>query len=172
MKAFAVTSMGLLLLSACLTGCGESVDAEVLALREQLVLKDRPEQTTSTKKIRTSLLEDGAADEIDVTILARITAGDLPPWETGKAAFIVTDATGHEGEKDHNPHTCPFCSRNIDDYLAEVRFHDDKGEVIGIDSRELFDVEEPQLVVITGKASINEADLLAVSADGIYIVRQ
>ena len=169
-KEIAVTTLGLLLLSACVTGCGESADPEVLAVREKFVLKDKPQQTTSIKRIRKSLQEDGASDEIDAIILVRIAAGDLPPWETGKAAFIVTDATGHEGEKDHDPHTCPYCSRKINDYLAKVRFYDEQGEVTDIDARELFDVKEKQLVIITGKASIDEEDLLAVSADGIYVV--
>ncbi len=171
MKTVAISTMGMLLLSACVAGCGESVDAKVVSVREKLVLSSKPTASTSIKKIRAALQEDDADKEQDVTILARITAGDLPPWETGKAAFIVTDASGHEGEQDHDPHTCPFCSRKINDYLGKLQFHNNDGDVIAIDSRELFDVKEKQLVIIKGRASIDDEDILDVAADGIYIVR-
>lgn len=163
--------VGAALLILGFTGCGESVDPEVASLQKQLVLSTTPGESKSISSIRTALAQDGAEQEIDVVIRGRINAGDLPPWEPDQAAFILTDATGHEGEKDHDPHTCPFCSRSINDYLAKVRFHQPDGSVVGIDSRTLFDVQEKQLVVITGKASIDSEDLLAVSADGIYVVR-
>ncbi|MEQ9409128.1 MAG: hypothetical protein RIK87_15440 [Fuerstiella sp.] len=159
-------AMVCLLLAA---GCGETVDPRIAELRQALVLASAPGEETSISRIRTALQEDGAAEEVDVIIRGRITAGDFPPWEPGKAAFILTDATGHEGESDHDPWACPFCSRNIDDYLAKVRFYQN-GSVIDIDARELFNVTDGQLVLITGKAVIDDEDKLAVSADGMYIV--
>lgn len=151
-----------------LCGCGDSVDADVLAMRNKLVLTQMPADEQSVSRIRAALSEDGVGS-VDVVIRGRIHAGDLPPWEDGKAAFVLTDATGHEGEEDHDPHTCPFCSRNINDYLAMVVFSD-SGTDINIDSRELFEVKEKQLVLVRGKAKIGGDDLLQVDANGIYIV--
>lgn len=159
----------LILVSCVFTGCGDSVSPETLAARKKFTLTSQPTGESSVSNIRKTLLEDAAPEEIDVVLRVRIHAGDMPPWEKGKAEFVVTDATGHEGEDDHDPHTCPFCSRHIDDYVANVKFRDG-GNVIEIDSRELFEVHERQLIYIRGKATIDADDLLNINADGIYIV--
>ena len=155
--------------AAALVGC-ESTDPEVLALRQKLVLSTAPSGATTVSKIRTALIEPDAAAEIDVVLRGRIWAGELPPWENGKAAFVLTDAAGHDGDDDHDPHSCPFCSRDIDDYVAAIRFHTEDGIVIPIDSRELFDVKEKQMVIIKGRGSIND-QRLKVDATNIFIVR-
>lgn len=110
-----------------------------------------------------------AKKQVDVVIKGRIDAGDTTPWADGLAAFVITDATGHDGEADHNPHTCPFCSRNIKDYLAKVSFVNESDQLIEIDSRKLFDVREKQLVYITGTGTVDQDGLLNVTATGLYI---
>ena len=158
-----------LLLSLLFSGCSGVEDERVRSLRSALVLADVPAGEQSISSIRSLLQADDAPAEIDVVIRGRIDAGDLPPWEQDMAAFVLTDATGHDGDEDHDPHTCPFCSRNINNYLAKVSF-EDKGAVIDIDSRQLFDVEEKQLILIRGKAAIDDDNLLKVDADGLYHV--
>ncbi len=155
--------------AAAVVGC-ESADPEVVALRQKLVLSSAPSGVTSVSKIRTALMEPDAAAETDVVLRGRIWAGDLPPWENGKAAFVLTDAAGHDGDDDHDPHACPFCSRDIDDYIAAIRFHNEDGTVIPIDSRELFDVKEKQMVIIKGRGSMN-GERLKVDATNIFIAR-
>ena len=153
-------------------GCVDPVDPRIEAIRKQFLLTSVPEGETSVSKIRKTLLEpeDDAevVNEVSVVIRGRIHAGDLPPWETGKTAFVLTDATGHDGDEEHDPHTCPFCSRNIKDYLVKVSFRDDAGNLIDIDSREVFGVTEKQLVIITGRASIDDDGLLKVDATGLH----
>ena len=151
-------------------GCQDAVDPRIADLQKQLLLTRKPAETVTVSSIRADLKQENAPSETDVVIFVRINAGDLPPWEPGKAAFMGTDATGHEGEEDHDPYTCPFCSRNIEDYQAWIRFCDKSGEIIDIDSRELLDVKEKQLVVVRGKASLDDQDYLIVQADGIYVV--
>ena len=156
--------------AAALVGC-ESTDPEILALRQKLVLSTAPSGVTTVSKIRKALMEPDAADEIDVVLRGRIWAGiKMPPWENGKAAFMLTDAAGHDGDDDHDPHACPFCSRDIDDYIAAIRFHTEDGTVVPIDSRELFDVKEKQMVIIKGRGSMN-GHRLEVDATNIFIVR-
>ena len=150
-------------------GCGDSENARLTALRSQLVLSSAPDGQMSVADVRTSLTGEEATDEVDVVIKGRINAGDIPPWEPGKAAFVLTDITGHEGESDHDPHQCPFCSRSIEDYLANVKFHDEQGNVISVDAQELFSVKEKQLVTIQGKAHLNEANTLVIHATGIFV---
>jgi hypothetical protein len=159
------------LMSAATTvGCGDAVDHEALALRQKLVLSSAPTEQTSVSKIRKLLMEPDAVAETEVVLRGRIWAGEMPPWEVGKAAFVLTDATGHDGDDDHDPHACPFCSRDIDDYVAAIRFHDDDGTVTPIDSRELFDVKEKQMVIVKGLGSM-DGDRLRIDATNIFIAR-
>ena len=166
-----------LLSAAAIVGCGETVDREALALRQKLELlrqklelSSEPDGATSVSKIRKLLMESDADTETEVVLRGRIWAGEMPPWEDGKAAFVLTDATGHDGDDDHDPHTCPYCSRDIDDYIAAIRFHSDDGAVTPIDSRELFDVKEKQMVIVKGRGSMN-GDRLRVDATNIFIAR-
>ncbi len=159
-----------LISAAAIVGCGEAEDSAVTALRQKLELSTAPNDATSVSEIRKTLMEADAAAEIDVVLRGRIWAGELPPWEDGKAAFVLTDATGHDGDDDHDPHACPFCSRDIDDYIAAIRFHNDDGTVAAIDSRELFDVKEKQMVMIKGRGSMN-GERLKVDATNIFIAR-
>ena len=171
LKSASLTSIVSIFTLAMLTGCGESVDPTILAVREKLVLSAAPEGSSSISKIRATLSGDSAEPSTDLVVRGRIHAGDVPPWETGKAAFILTDATGHEGEEDHDPHTCPFCSRNIKDYTAMVRFSDQNG-VLEIDSRELFDVEEKQMINIKGTGVLDADGLLQIEAESIFIEKK
>ena len=157
---------------ACLVwaGCGEPVDPQVLSLRQQLILKSAPDGAASISSMRKTLMAEDALATVNVVVLGRIQAGkDSSCWETGKAAFVLTDATGHKGETDHDPHTCPYCSPTIEDYLAFVSFRGEDGKLIEIDSRELFDVKERQLVIITGEASLDDAKMLTIDATEMFI---
>ncbi len=145
--------------ASCLfAGCGESVDLRTSGLRQELMLTSIPGEATPVGEIRKALKADGAPDSIDAIVRGRIYIGDSSPWETGKAAFVMTDAAGHDGEKDHDPHTCPFCKTHIEDYFMFVSFPGDDCKTIEIDSRELFGVNEKQRVFVTGKATLNEAN--------------
>ncbi|GAB5441743.1 MAG: hypothetical protein Fues2KO_20920 [Fuerstiella sp.] len=153
------------------SGCSEPVDPAVLEARQRLVVDETPGEVMVVSKIRGRIEREEVEEPVDVVVRGRIHAGEVPPWETGKAAFILTDITGHEGESDHDPHTCPFCSEDINSYMAKVSFADG-GEILNIDARELFDVEEKQIVTVTGKARIDTDDLLAIDADQIFIERK
>ena len=163
------------IVSLCLiflaTGCTESVSPDVQAHRQRLILPAAPSDETPVANVREQLMAEDAPAEIPVVIRGRIHAGETQPWENGKAAFALTDATGHDGDTDHDPWTCPFCSRKIEDYIVNVYFRDDAGKVIGIDSRELFPVTERQLVIIEGIGSVNEDNTLIVNATGMHLVQ-
>lgn len=152
-----------------LAGCAESVDPQIEQLRNQYLLNSVPTGDTSISKVLKSLTESEDTTEVDVVIKGRIDAGDSTAWADGLAAFVLTDASGHDGETDHNPHTCPFCSRNIKDYLAKISFVNDNDQLIEVDSRKLFDVREKQLVYVTGTGTVDQDGLLNVVATGLYI---
>lgn len=150
-------------------GCGDSIDPEVLALRQKLILTVSPGEPVSVGPIRKALKADDAPDSMDVVIRGRIYIGDASPWENGKAAFVATDATGHEGESDHDPHTCPFCKTHIEDYFLFVSFRGDDGKVIGVDSRKLFGLQEKQRVVVKGKAGLSANGEVMIDGTGVFV---
>lgn len=153
-------------------GCGEPTDPRIAQLQKQFLLTTAPEGARTVSSIRKELLptEDSPTppESIDVVIRGRINAGKLPPWESGKTAFVLTDATGHKEGDSHDPHECPFCSRTIEDYLVQVSFRDESGELFEIDSRQAFGLQEQQLLVVQGQARL-EDDTLLVDATGLHI---
>ena len=168
MALTAVLMSGSLLLS----GCGDSVSAETAAVRRQFLTESAPSGEVSIAEIRQKLKSGELKSDATFVVRARINAGDMPPWGTGTASFIVTDATGHDGDEEHDPHTCPFCSRNIQDSLAQVHFVDESGSLLPVDSRELFDLQEKLLVVVRGTGRISESDdMLVITAQQMFVKR-
>ncbi len=86
-------------------------------------------------------------------------------------AFIENEEAGHK----HAPgEECAFCAAHAADkadLLAIVRFVDEKGEVLQTDARELFDVKEHDMVVVSGEARITDGGILVVDARGLYVRR-
>ncbi len=86
-------------------------------------------------------------------------------------AFIENEEAGHK----HAPgEECAFCAAHAADkadLLAIVRFVDEKGKVLQTDARELFDVKEHDMVVVSGEARITDGGILVVDARGLYVRR-
>lgn len=149
-------------------GCESAEDAEVQSQRQRFLLTGEPAHSVSIAEARKRL-----ADDSSVTIVGRIGAVDADPWESGKAAFVISevpdDDHAHAG---HDPADCPFCKRRAANApVAMVQFLDEHGQVLPIDARRLLDVEAGQVVVVQGQAQPNDLDILVVSADGIYVRR-
>ena len=101
------------------------------------------------------------------------------PFEKNQAKFFLADpgavagaeASGHN----HAPgEECPICEANAKDtteLLAVVQFIDEKGNVLPIDARVLFDIKEKDTVVVRGKAHVTAGGILAVDATGVYVRR-
>ena len=154
-----------------LSGCTNSASSQTLALQNKLLSDSPLAGEVSVSSVRKLLKADDAPATTEVVVRGRINAGESPPWQPGQASFVLTDATGHDGDDDHDPHTCPFCSRSIKDYLAKVVFLDESGKPLGVDTRELFRVKENQLVIVRGKGSLNEDDMLVIEGSSIYVKR-
>jgi len=156
-----------------LAGCGNvSVDPRITQYRQQFELPAAPDGVATVQQVRKVLTEAEDTEEppesADVVIRGRITGGDLPPWEDGKSAFMLTDMTGHGGDGEHDPYYCKFCSERIDDYRTQVSFTDADGKLINIDTRELLDVKERDLILIQGKATVDSEGMLHVNATGFH----
>ena len=166
--------MSLSLATACClitAGCGDATSPRVLALRSQFLVASAPEKERPVPDVRNDLKSGELKPDTAFVVRARINAGDFPPFADGKAAFIVTDATGHDGDESHDPHECPFCKRDIKSVIARVEFDDEAGRMIDIDARELFNLKEFDLLVIEGRGQFDEDDMLVVAASKIFVSR-
>jgi hypothetical protein len=170
MKLFFARLMFLSLILS-LAGCGKAVDPVTVALRKQLLVSEPLAGEKTISDVRKELKSESLTSSDSFVVRVRINAGDFPPFADGMAAFVVTDATGHDGDEAHNPHECPFCKRDIKNSIARVEFADADGKLIKIDSRELFDIEEFDLLVIEGTGRFDEDDTLIIAAKTMFVKR-
>lgn len=163
----------LLPLVVAISGCGDAMSSSTNPssnpVAARFLVANAPEPVTSVKAIRDQLLADDGPESVEAVISGKINAGDLPPFEEGKAAFALTETNGHEGDDNHDPHQCPFCSRSIEDYIAQIYFRDEAGNIIATDARELFGVKEMSKVTIEGTAKIGDNGMLHVDAKRLHL---
>ena len=139
-------------------------------MREKWLVQTPPTGATPISEIKSSRASgELKAGEVGV-IRARINAGEMSPWIRDQAAFVVTDATGHDGSEDHDPHQCPFCRRDIKEHIALVRCTAGDGELIPMDARQLLGVAEGELLVVQGTICDGDADELEIAAQRVHIV--
>jgi hypothetical protein len=136
--------------------------------RADLVLDSPPGEAVSITEASESLAEPG-----QVTLIGRIDAGDLEPFEPGKATFVLSEVPDPEhtgGDPDHADN-CPFCKRRLQNApKAVVRFLGESGEVISEDARQLLGVKEQDVVMVSGSAHFQpDLDTLLVDAETVYV---
>ena len=129
-----------------------------------------------------------AASEVMDVVLVGQVGGLANPWKEtqpdfpftkNKAVFFLADpiavVENEESGHNHAPgEECAFCEANAADQsnmLAMVRFLDEKGDVLPMDVRKLFDVKVTDTIVIRGAAQVVEGGMLVVDATGLYIRR-
>jgi hypothetical protein len=99
------------------------------------------------------------------------------PFSTNFAVFFLADpqavAENAEAGHVHAPgEECAFCASHAEEnseQFAMIRLLDDKGKIIPIDVREMFDIKDSDTVVVKGSAQIVEGGMLVVKATGIYV---
>jgi len=160
-------------------GCQESVarydPAKLAAARKQFLLEEEPEGVEGVLDV-----QENYQSPREVVLVGQI-GGVANPWTPGKAAFILADPiTLSEIKSSATDHVCSdpackFCARQkvnqLKEGLAAVEFQDDRGQVLPMDARNLFDVSEKQVVVVCGKAHVNDLGCLVVAANGLYVRR-
>jgi hypothetical protein len=157
-------------------GCGNpwsGANAQLRATRSKFLAATEPTGGTPLTEIRKALDPNQR-----VVVIGRIGIPDQESWIAGKAAFAIRDAAnekpGDHGGKKHDPASCPFCKRKASqpDSTAFVQFIDERGEIIGIDARELFELTDNQRVVVQGQAALVGPDTLVITAEKLYLTRE
>lgn len=157
------------LAALCTVGCTGGNDARLETHRQQFLLDEEPSEIVTILDIQET--DGGLAD---AAVVGRI-GGIKNPWTKGKAEFVITDPGVFIEESAHDADCdCPFCQRDKSDPLhgrAMVQFTDERGDVVPIDARKLFDVEEQQMVVVQGRADRDGQGNVVIAARGLYIRR-
>lgn len=178
-------------LAVSVIGCDFSkskVDPAVLAgYRERFVstkeLEELPE-ALSVDGLRAEL-EKGNDSKDSVVLVGQV--GGIPnpleqsqpsfPWQPGVATFFLVDRevasklTSHIKEQGPDHEDCPFCARAIRksaESMAVVSFLEN-GKPIPIDAKELFDLQEGDLIVVEGDAKLIADEMLVLDARRIYV---
>jgi hypothetical protein len=188
-------------LLCCLTsGCKtESSDPETRALQDRYVLASEPgsamtltelanrldgkiataDEPTYSSQDQTAVRSDapqGAAAPSAVTqpvvIVGRVYAGDMEPWDPGKASFLLAELPEEGHGEGHDADNCPFCKRKAANApTAIVQFVDEQGQVIPRDARKLFGIQKKDVVTVRGHAERGELNTLIVTANAIHVRR-
>jgi len=156
------------------TGCNvPKEDAATVALREKFVTGAAPESPMTLTEVAEKLKASaGATESLEVTVVGRIFAGELEPWENGKASFVLSELPAEGHGAGHDADNCPFCKRRAAKApTGIVKFVDDKKETISIDARTLFNVTNDQRVAIHGTAIAGEFGSLVLIASQMYIYK-
>lgn len=172
------------------SGCSSpSQDPQVLAIRNQYVAAAEPAGAVTLSELAQRL--DGPADPSTaepntddtaiataaaaepVVVIGRIYAGDLEPWDAGKASFLLAELPAEGHGEGHDADNCPFCKRRAAQApTAIVQFLDDHGQLIAHDARQLFDLKKNDVVTVRGQAIRGELNSLVLTADAIFVHRK
>lgn len=177
--------LALLLASLAAPGCGPSAGVDPARLAEaraSWLLSEEPAGSTTPLELRAGGAE---LPTTPVALVGRV--GGMPnpwpetetdfPWRANQATLFLVDPTtaeefaAHAAEVGPDHKDCPFCARRVTetvDGVACVTFPDASGKPAPIGARELFDLNEGDLVVVRGRATLVAGNLLVVEADGLY----
>lgn len=136
--------------------------------RAKYLLADEPPGAVGILDLRESISGDQR-----VVLVGQI-GGITDPWSRGQASFVIVDPVAlMEGEGHSQDCDCPFCRQSSEETegLALVQFVDDSGEVLSVDAQRLFGVSQDQMVVVQGRAKLDQLGHLVVAAHGLYVRR-
>jgi hypothetical protein len=152
-------------------GCGSQQVATYsgpLSNGNQYILETEPAGALTPTDIKES------GDQTALMVLAgRIDAGDIEPFQTGAASFIMSQLPdqSHAGGDPTHADNCPFCKRKLKNApKAVVRIVDDSGSVLPVDARQLLGVSKGDVVVVQGLATYLEpVNTVQIDAQSIFI---
>jgi hypothetical protein len=158
-----------LLMIFAISGCNTpSEDPLVQEYRERYLTKTEP--TNAMSLTDAAELVADKSEPTTAAVLGRIYAGDMDPWEVGKASFILSELPAEGHGEGHDADNCPFCKRRATKAPnVIVNFTSDGSQTIAIDARKLFGIEKGQVVVVQGDLVPGEFNSMMLKADQLFI---
>lgn len=160
--ARSILAMLVLLVSAI--GCARSDPSPSASVDPRYLMSSAPASSIGVLDLK----EKGKSGE-QVAVTGRI-GGGVKPWIEGRAAFLLVDHTAPWPSAECGP-DCPHCAQELAAASMVVKFVDDQGKTIAIDSRQLLGVKDEDEVVVNGVASRDEKGNVALMASSIFIKR-
>ena len=166
-----IFTLGMLsLIGLALVGC-EQPSAKLHPQGEKFLLTTEPAEAKTPTDVKKLLAEETPPNE--VTLVGRVSAGDVDPFVAGKGSFMLSqmaDASHAGGDPSHSD-DCPFCKRKLKNApRAIIEFKDDSGEILAHGAKRLFGIDRDSVVIVKGKATYDEKmNTLTVDASGIFI---
>lgn len=157
-----------------LVGCGDNASRPTTELNPvdydgtQFVLAEEPDGAVGVIAAKESV-----ADGDPLVLVGRIGGSDNP-WIEGRAAFTLMDPSVTVVGPGGNMADGEIC---MDDCCAAerlacttlVKFVDENGQVVPVDSRRLLGVKASDMVVIQGTAKKDESGNFSLLATGLYV---
>ena len=153
--------------TATMVGCTDPIDPEILAARQHLMLKAAPESPLSITEAKAT-----ADSSVAVTLVGRIDAGDIDPFDNQVAAFMLSEVPAdHEQGEDHDADNCPFCKRRAAKApKAHVTLVGDSDAPIKHSASKLLGVKKGDEVIVRGQGVWNpDLNVLEVRSSEIYL---
>lgn len=144
-------------------------DPVLAGYRQSLTLENEPTGSVTIEDARKQIDK-----KTDVVLTLRIGVREISQWwQEETASFFASEATEgshYNASGDHDPNSCPFCRHkwNVDDSMALIHLVDDSGNRIPVTAPKLLNVEDGDVVVVRGKASLDKG-LLVVESSGIFV---
>ncbi len=158
--------------SELLSQSGASPTADKPASAAEPSVTDKPSATETAPPAEAAPQSETVADAPtrEVALVGRISAGELEPWEPGKASFIISELPSDGHGQGHDADNCPFCKRRAAGLpTTVVRFVDEQQQTIAIDAQQLLGVKKDQHVIVHGIARSPEPKMIEIIADRIYL---
>lgn len=106
----------------------------------------------------------------EIVVIGRVYSGDLDPFETGRASFLLTELPEQGHGDDHDPDNCPFCKRRAARLpSAIVQILDESGQPLAIDARQLLGLKAKDVIVVRGTATPAEMNTIMIVAEQLSI---
>lgn len=167
-QPFRVVAVGLSLAAVWLVAGCERERAKTAAQRPDLLLSSPPPDALSITTASEQLSEPA-----DVTLVGRIDAGEVEPFEQGRAVFMLSELPdeAHAGGDPNHADNCPFCKRRLANApKAVVEIQDQNGQVISVDARDLLGIQAQDIVTVVGRGRFEpELDTVLVTAQAVHV---
>lgn len=162
LRSFA-SCIALFLFAFAFAGCAK-FDAGSVAADPRFLLPAAPASSVGVNELKEKVK---SGDQVSVS--GRV-GGGVKPWIEGRAAFVLVDSYAPLPSAECGP-DCPHCAAEIAASSMVVKFLDENGKTIAVDSRQLLGVKEEEEVIVNGVATRDEQGNVALTATGIFIKR-
>ena len=153
------------------SGCGEQLPPEVVAIRSGLLLEEEPTGAITIEQAR----QLAAETPEEMVLIVRVGNRNVTNWSASdEATFFVSEGfpdSDYNIGPDHDPSTCPFCKWKWkeEDSLAILEVVDESGATVPFPAEQIFGFQPEDFVVVTGEGRVDDVGTLNVRVSGIYI---